>query len=262
VKREITLDEFKKLKEHEPFETMRQSAKGCNFGLIYGMQGVTFARTTLRPTWTDEQVKSFLRDNDLLDKVDSIYARMRGEMPREDCMYVAAADYIRSKFFKTYPGIEARTKRYKEFAEQNGYIRSYHGAIRRLPILMYQGGDDERSEVSGCNNVAVNTSIQNDEACRVMPSIECFERWLRENKMKSYTYGTVHDSADICIHRDEIHEVLKKIHEIFERYEEWQNGVQLTIDIKIADLRKEEFYKGGLKEKAFLKRLEGERSDS
>jgi len=155
-----------------------------------------------------------------------------------------------------------RIEDYRTFAKENGYVRSHHGAIRHVPVLGLFGTDDDRKELAGLLNIVVNTTIQNDEACRVMPSIEAFETWAEEGGYQSYVYGTVHDSADIIIHRDEIDIVLNKVHEIFERYEPWQKGIPLTIDIKIADLTKGEYYKGGLKEKAFLKRLEKERKNN
>jgi hypothetical protein len=92
------------------------------------------------------------------------------------CGYYAVADYIREEFFKTYPGLLKRIEDRFILACENGYVRSVHGAIRRLPILHWMGQDEDRKEVAGLKNIASNTTIQNDEAVRVGTSMERFER--------------------------------------------------------------------------------------
>lgn len=235
-------------------ETKHHKGKYAIRNCLFGMHAVTFAKASLKPNWSDAQAEKFIEENDLYDLKFAVAQKYKNDSP-EDWNYIAAAEYIRSQYFKTYPGLMRRIENYRKFAKEHGYIRSIHGAIRHTPVLGLRGDDDDRKEIAGLDNIAVNTTIQNDEACRVMPSIEIFENWLDENNMKSYTFGTVHDSADMAIHKDEIEIVLPKIHEIFEREESWQQGIPLTVDIKIADLNRGEHYKGGLKEKAFLKRM-------
>lgn len=265
VKRTISLEEFKKFHEieQEPFESFRQNAKGANFSLLFGMVAVSFARTSIIPNWTDEQIEQFIADNDLYDddaKFKIASSNAFKSLPPEQWGYITVADYIRTHFFKSYPGLMERIEEYRKFATENGYVRSIHGAIRRFPHLLMSGADDDRKELAGYLNMAVNSTIQNDEACRVMSCITEFVNWRNANHIKSYIYGTVHDSVDFVIFDNEVDVVVPKIHEIFEKMEPWQKQVPLTVELKLADLTRGEHYKGGLKEKAFLKRRASEQN--
>lgn len=263
IKRKITLEEFMKLKkdeagrpgrphEEKTFAQMRQDAKGINFSFLFGAVASTFARRSLEVDWTEEQADSYIRDYKLRDLKDKIIARY----PREEPImwkYITCASDIRSKFFKTYPGLMTRIERERAFALEHGYVRCWHGVCRRIPELFFMSknekgrlnGDDEKLYgmlVGNLLNIAANTGIQNLEAVHVMPAITQLHTWLTENNMKSYIWGSVHDSIDFVIHEDEVEAVCKKMLEVCRTNIQ---GMPLDIEITISDLMQGEYYKGG-----------------
>lgn len=253
VTRLISETEFKKLKKLEPFATYRQMAKSVNFGFLFGMASMTFAANTLETSWGQEQVDKFIEDYNLYDKKFEIAQNFPDAEPTF-WAYVAVADYIRSTFFKSYPGLMNRIERNKEIGERTGYIRSYHGAIRRVPMLLMKGKDDDKKEIANMYNICANTTIQNDEACKILGCMIDFQNWCKENNIKSYMYGMIHDSVDLVIYRDEVKLVVNKLREIFERQEDWQKGVPLAVDITICDLAAGDHYKGGLEWKQYFRK--------
>ena len=251
--RPITEIEFKRLRQKDNiYDVYRQMAKAVNFGFLFGMASITFAETTLSVKWTQEQVDDFIEEFQLYDKKFNIAKKYKDVEPKM-WGYITVADYIRDQFFKTYKGLADRIERNKQIGEEQGYVRSYHGAIRRTPVLMLKGKDEDRKEVAGLYNILANTTIQNDEACKVMGCMVDFQIWKEANNIKSYIQGMVHDSVDFIIWDNEMKEVIAKIKEIFERMEPWQKGVPLTVDIVIADPREGEYYKGGVDWRKYFK---------
>lgn len=247
VDRPITEEEMVRLKGQAPFSTFRQDSKAINFGFIFGMTFRTFAKRTIQLTWSHDKIDQFVEDYDLMD-LKWEFAKKYPDSIHE-CGSWAVAEYFRKKFFKTYPGLMERIQRNIETIKEHGYIRSFHGAIRRSPLRMLAGPDDDRSEIAGYDNIAANTTIQNDEACKVMQAItEIGKKWVDKN-FDAWVFGTVHDSVDFVINKKVIKEALKDIHEVFEKEEDWQKGVQLPIDITVVDFTREDhYYKRGMGE--------------
>jgi hypothetical protein len=68
----------------------------------------------------------------------------------------------------------------------------------------------------------------------------------------------VHDSVDFYILKDSLKETVEKyIKPIFERMEPWQNGVPLTIDIKVVEFPNGMYHEGESYTK-FIKRKKNE----
>ena len=255
IRKKITLDEFMKMKKDErgPFMKMRQDAKSINFGYIFGMTASTFATRTLEVDWTEEQADKYIKENNLRGLKDKIIAKYPREEPLMWKMITCASD-IRDRFFKTYPGLMKRIDRERAFAMEHGYVRCWHGPCRRTPELFFMkrgdksvhpNGDDNKlygKLVGNLFNIAANTTIQNLEAVYVMSSIVQLHEWLKENHMKSYIFGSVHDSIDFVIHKDEVEVVCKKMKEVCCITKE---AMPLDIDIVYADLTKGEIYHGG-----------------
>ena len=252
------------LKLRTCFEDTRQDAKAINFGFIFGMSGGTFARNTLETSWTEEACEEYIKENRLEKLKERIITQYSRETPAT-WKYITCATDIRTKFFNTYPGLMSRIEREKKFAMENGYIRSWHGACRRAPELFFmEKGDnggvkgDDRAlysrMISNLSNIAANTAIQNLEAVIVMRAITKLHYWFKENHMKSYIWGSVHDSIDFAIHKDELNAVTRKIVEVCAPKilpNEWQ-GMPQEIDIAVADLTIGEYYKGGKDYRAYL----------
>ena len=94
--------------------------------------------------------------------------------------------------------------------------------------------------------MAANATIQNFEASVVMTSIVRIQRWLEETNKNSYIWGSVHDSIDLMIYKDEKEEVLQKVYDIcVEDITNMFQGMPLDVEIVVANLLKGEIYKGG-----------------
>jgi len=248
-------------------EEMRQDAKPVNFGLMFGSSARTFVNAVLETRWTEQQCDDYIESNNLYDLKDQIIARNPRDTP-VFWKYLTCASDIRNKFFNTYKGLKERIDRERVFAYQHGYVRSWHGQVRRIPELFIMdhtdagrpSGDDNSlySRVIGnLQNIASNTSIQNFEASIVMPAIIELHMWFHENKMKSFIWNSVHDSIDLCIYRPELDIVAAKIKEVCTDSKIYKNlglfkdwGLNMDIDMMVADLTDpNEYYKGGKKYK-------------
>jgi len=256
--------EFIKLKNFEPWEGMRQDSKTVNFGFTFGASARTFANTSLDLKWTEERCDDYIAANKLGDLKDNIIARNPRDTPKMWKVLTCATD-IRNKFFKTYTGLLKRIEREKKFAFDHGYVRSWHGPCRRIPELFLMDhneagratGDDTllySRLVGNLQNVAANTSIQNFEACTVMPAIVELHEWLRTAgpggaPMRSYIWNSVHDSIDLVIHREELDQVAVKVYEVCTRMYAVYQGLPQDVEMVVADLLKGDYYKGGKKYK-------------
>lgn len=103
---------------------LRTKAKAVNFGFLYGMwwkKFMGFAKTEYGVTYT----------------------------PKE-------AEQTRELFFQTYRQLEEWHSTTREFVNENGFVRSLHGAIRHLPSI-YSDDDKVRQ---GAERQAINSPVQ------------------------------------------------------------------------------------------------------
>ncbi len=259
VKRQITEEEFLLLKNTEPFATFRQDSKAVNFSMIFGGSFKRFSSSTLELKWDKQRINKFIDDNKLIDEKMNMAKKYPNVEPHL-WAYYTVAKYIRDNFFKTYKGLMDRIERNKILGMDEGYIRSFHGGIRRFPLLMLSHTDHETlpdenmAEVSNWFNMTSNTSIQNDEICKVAKSIIEYEDTVADDD--NYIFGTVHDSVDFVQGKQDIITKLNKIQTIFEKEEDWQKGIKLPIDITIVDLSNpNHYYKHGFSYKELLQEL-------
>lgn len=98
----ITMPEFEAMSKEEQ-KLARFKAKAVNFGFIYGMwwrKFVGYAKTQYGVEFTDAEAKA-----------------------------------IREGFFRKYSRLSSWHENAKEFARSKGYVRSYSGRIRHLPMI-------------------------------------------------------------------------------------------------------------------------------
>lgn len=231
----------------------------CNFSFLFGASYKRFSQGVLEVSWSEERVRDFVRSRKLEDKV----LEMASKHPDvSDLMhhYYASSDYIRTNFFTSYPGLQDRIKRNEEFAKEHGYIRSFHGAVRRTPLLMWCTNpsdiddrtgkprvrkDEDYKEMAGLINITANTSIQNDEVCDMNMAIV---RWTEDpSNQNDPIFGMVHDSGDFYILRENSDKTISKIKVTFELKDRaWQSGINFPIEGAVVDFKKEgTYYKNG-----------------
>jgi uracil-DNA glycosylase family 4 len=118
-----TMAQFKLLPKAEQ-KDWRTKAKAINFGFLYGMgwrKFIGYAKTQYGVVFTEEE-----------------------------------AQYIRDAFFDRYSALPAWHASMREFAHKHGYVRSYSGRIRHLPMI----DSEEQGVQSEAERQAINSPVQ------------------------------------------------------------------------------------------------------
>ncbi|HOF44388.1 MAG TPA: DNA polymerase [Candidatus Pacearchaeota archaeon] len=250
--------EFIKNKEYGYIAFIRQTAKGANFSLLFGATFSTFSKRVLELIWTDADAEKFVELNKLHKIKEQLLEKAREKNKLDSVMpkinFLTSAYYVRDIFFKQYRGLQDRIERNINFAKENGYVRTVHGVIRRVPMLLLEGKDDDYGEIKNYQNITANSPIQSLEIVKIGTATIEFQKWLRENNKKTKIFNTVHDSIDFYIYLPEAKEVIPKIFETFASDKDWQKGIPLPIDMIVG-----EKYKKGEKVSTFLEKLSKKR---
>lgn len=256
--RKITVEEFIRQKNVQPYKSMRQVAKSLNFLLIFGGSAGVFSESALETSWTIDQVNNFIEENNCQAELEAARAKYaRSDYDDNKIKYIAVATRMRNNFFKGYPGLMERIDREKKFAAQHGYVRSPFGATRKTIELMLRG-DYDNKHLSGVlrnlENITANTAIQNDEASVARRAMVDIQKWLEDHNMKSRMFNEIHDSIDFYIYYNEIVPVLwiaKKTLEA-EQPEFSSSPVKLVVDCEVSSLSAGQYYKGGVDPDVYL----------
>jgi DNA polymerase I-like protein with 3'-5' exonuclease and polymerase domains len=247
--RELTSQEYTKLKGVEPFKTKRQLAKTCHFLLIYAGSAMVFAENGLETSWTRDQCLQYIKENhceDLNEQVRSIYKNISNE----ELPFVVVATHIRNGFFATYPGLLERIEREREFAAKHGYVRSPYGHTRKLIQIKLAGEYDKKYKgglFRNSLNKAGNSEIQNAESSMARRAMYDLQNWLHEHHYQSTLCNEIHDSIDMYVKKDELRDVVKKAKEfLLKPQPELMNAnVPLEVDCEVSDINAGDYYKGG-----------------
>lgn len=115
-RQEATVKDYYKMK--------RQEAKAINFGFIYGMgwrKFIGYAKTQYGVEFTEEE-----------------------------------AQQIRTTFFDTYSALPRWHEAMRNFAKNNGYVRSYSGRVRHLPMI----DSEDEGVAAEAGRQAINSPVQ------------------------------------------------------------------------------------------------------
>lgn len=119
----ITMEEFRQLSKDEQ-KAARTKAKAVNFGFLYGMgwrKFVAYAKTQYGAVFTDKE-----------------------------------AQRVREAFFDTYYKLPEWHRSVRAFAGKNGFVRSYSGRLRHLPMI-WSEDEGVRAEAE---RQAINSPVQ------------------------------------------------------------------------------------------------------
>jgi len=224
--------------------TTKQSylTHNCNFGLLFGAQPATFVKIALANTWTMEDCNKYIEDNDLEDTLDSL---MQNKKFDDTLLYLkqkTVASDMKNKFFLAYPGFAKRLRDSVNNVTRDGFIRSYHGAFRHFPEMLFKGKDDDKINsrtFASINNTSANTDVQNFESVLVMRAIVNIANYLKENNIEGYLVGSVHDSMNWALPKDTSKETILEICAIAERPYREYGTTNITVDGVVTDLRGE-----------------------
>jgi DNA polymerase I-like protein with 3'-5' exonuclease and polymerase domains len=266
--RNYSLEECLKRKKEPEFYDARFKSKQINFQLLFGATAFNFAQTIIEKEWSFVEVLEYVKENDLLNKVNALKKHIVGSdrpnwkkaddeeivgpdwgslfegKDKEKFPYIwAVASDIRKKFFEKYSGlfswiesvVGSKKDGTKGLAQLNGYVRSPFGAIRRLPQLKYEGKDDKNGVIKNLKNIALNSPVQNYENVLMLLMAIRLNNHIKENGLKSRLCGDVHDAIISYTHKDEIEELFRIAKEEFEKDRPENMGIPLEMECEISD---------------------------
>jgi DNA polymerase I-like protein with 3'-5' exonuclease and polymerase domains len=144
---------------------LRQMAKAVNFGFLYGMwwrKFVSYAKTSYGVTVTDRQ-----------------------------------AERARETYFTLYPGLTKYHDNMRAFVAKHKYVRSLHGALRRLPdIDSVEEGTRKEAERQG-----INSPVQGFASDLGLMGATLFANGCDPDQMR--VLGFIHD-ATVVLAREEV----------------------------------------------------------
>lgn len=197
----ITMEEFYQLTPKEQ-KKGRSSAKGVNFGYIYGMWWTTF--------------RSFAKTDYGIDLTES------------------QAEQARVDFFELYDRLEDWHIAMKKFARAHGYVRSLHGALRRLPAI-YSSDEGVQKDAE---RQAINSTIQRFGSDLGLMAMTTFAENCPWEVMRPI--GFIHDAVIIEVLEGHEQEAMESIKWIMNNppLREWfdiESPVPLLSDVSIGD---------------------------
>jgi hypothetical protein len=227
---------------------MRFRAKSFNFGLLFGATAFTVAIQNIEPFWSLEDCRTYIDENELwenyqnhLDKLlnsGKYSGRFSLEENEEKCLYWTVANDVRTKFFKTYPGLEKWINTTTEKAKKTGYTRSVYGAIRRLPYLTFTPTRENDVDIRKYNNnlnIALNSPIQHMESIIINRWMLEINREIKDKAMKSCMNGQIHDAKESLVHEKEIADYIKLVHRIGEKDYPEYDGIPLEVESNLSN---------------------------
>lgn len=259
-KRPLTVLDFKEMSKVEPFSSWRRVSKTINFSMIFGCAASRFALELENKGYTEEECDLYLELTNSTHLYNEALSKNLGKMEPKKVKYLVAATLMREAYFKTYSGLQERIVREQNFARKHGYVRAWHGPVRRLPELALMkfnssgnliGADKKLYSklASSLANIACNSTIQTMEARVAFATIRSVNEYLREWNMKSFLWNFVHDSLDGMVWKPELELYLSLIGECAGWIREPDRGVHMCVDHNVADLSKgleHNYYKAGV----------------
>ncbi len=116
------------------------------------------------------------------------------------------------EYFERFPNILNYINETKQFAKENGYVKTLMGRRRYVPDI-----NSGNWNVRGfAERVAINMPIQGTAADIIKLAMINIHNWLKDNNKKSRMLLQVHDELIFEIHESELDEVPAKIEELME----------------------------------------------
>lgn len=215
--REMTFEDFMKLKKIKPFKGVRSDAKGINFGALFGCSGPSLGVQLKGYGFDETKVTTAMNNFNLTQVVNSkiLSETKKGKSPDPLAIkYSVVGTKIRELFFNIYPCLLERTIREQKFAKKHGYVRAWTGPVRHLPELRFMKKNAEgevvgadailyKSEFAHLNNDATNSPIQTAEVYQAMPDMTAIMNTFLILGLRSRLFNTVHDSGEFYIYKPE-----------------------------------------------------------
>lgn len=150
-------------------------------------------------------------------------------------------------FYESYPEVKIYIDEYRNFAKQNGYVKTLLGRKRRLPELTYIGKDSWKNkkessfDVSNLLNAAINAPSQGSSGQTTLIAMTNIHNYFKQKNMKSRIIINVHDEIVFELWIPEITEASQIIKYWMEKPYYTNNKdckVTLSADLKIGEIWK------------------------
>lgn len=265
-KQTATMQDFLKLKKHEPEKTWRNKVgKSLNFTMMFGAEAATFAKPLERAGFTVEECEKYIDLTGNNFKLNEALMSRKPDQTPSQVKYLVAAQLMRESFFTSYKGLADRIVRERNFAADHFYIRTWHGPVRHLPELMYMKFDRNTWRLVGFDskfysktfahtlNEASNSAVQSGECVPVFCAWINIVNYVKEWNLKSFIWNSTHDSFDACVYKPE-KELWKALCNACVHWERPPlEGIHHRMDSEVSDIstlekRKKTFYKHGVEE--------------
>jgi DNA polymerase-1 len=196
--RNMTIDEFLKVKNEEPYKTFRYKAKNqFSFPLLFSSSAYVIYGT-IKNEWNEQELKDYISENNL---------EISKDRNDQNDLILTVINDIYKKYFETYPELKQWINKQSVVAEEQGYTDSIHGCRRHLPRLVHPGtglNREELSKITNLKNISVNSQVQSFEFIEVCRALIEIDKQMVEKNLKSQLVGMVHDSIVLYIHKNEI----------------------------------------------------------
>jgi len=133
------------------------------------------------------------------------------------------------QYFERFPNILNYINDTKEFARENGFVKTLLGRRRYIPDIK-SGNWNVRGFAE---RTAINMPIQGTAADIIKLAMINIHHWLKDNNKKSRMLLQVHDELIFEIHESEMDEVPAKINELMETA--FELDVPLDVDSGVAE---------------------------
>jgi DNA polymerase I-like protein with 3'-5' exonuclease and polymerase domains len=255
TRREITFDDYLKIKKFKPFKDMRTSAKVVNFGTIFNCTGGTLGRQMKGAGFSETDCDDAIDTFNLEAALNTAITNNSRGLDVVEIKYNIVGSKLRELFFQTYPCLLQRVEREQQFALKHGYVRTWTGPVRHLAELRFmshRGGNVNGMDkklfsrmFSHLKNNAANSTIQTAEVYQAMPDVTALHQHFKRWNLKTRVWGYVHDSINLYLYRPErdlVYALLNKLSQI--NRQPFYNLPQ-HIDVTESDLEMGEYFKSG-----------------
>lgn len=179
----------------------RKRAKAVNFGFLYGMGWNKFISTA----WENYGLR--VNENE--------------------------ARAFRKAFFQQFPGLVPWHGKQRRLAAKYGRVETPMGRVRHLPDI-YSPDEGVRAEAE---RQAINSPVQGFASDMALLSMAHTARAFRDQGIRAWPIGTVHDAVNFEVHQADVHRALPVIKHTMENLPlDRLFGVTLDVPI-VADLK-------------------------
>lgn len=133
------------------------------------------------------------------------------------------------QYFERFPGILEYINEIKQFAKENGYVKTLMGRRRYIPEIN-SGNWNVRSFAE---RTAINMPIQGTAADIIKKAMIDIQNYLEEHNCQSRMLLQVHDELIFEVHEDELNSIPSKIKQLME--DAYKLAVPLKVDMGMAD---------------------------